>query len=472
MNRYSAKAPPSREKRNSTLSAYLGQTSALLQEFETGQVEQRIRTLSQSAPDDLFVALELLSGIRDAGIVVHGPRGCAASLLQTALFEAGGGDRWVVTNLSQRETIMGADAKLRAVVAAFHQRHRTEVIFVVATPAVAINNDDIHSVIEELSDELGVTIIPVFASGFTSKSGAHGQDLALHSLIKSLLREKPESKGDWINLLSVADLEEDRKEAARLLKAIGLQSETLPRGATIETIARSGSAKLSVPLNFDQTNYLGEALENIAGVPFVKAARPIGLPATKRWLAKIGEAVGKESQAQELHAKEAAALGQLLEAAPLRGKQVYVSLEPATALGVLELIQELGGEIAGLSVSHLDRLHIEALREFQSNAPALQIHVGHDQGFEELNLIRRSKPDLYIGNGTQVVQVARLGIPAVHLGRIPILGYQGVRAFANAVSKALRNAAFLNQLSAGTTNVYQPTWFQRSPNWYIKMEVK
>jgi nitrogenase molybdenum-iron protein alpha/beta subunit len=444
----------------------------LLQEFESGEVEQRIRTFSQSAPDDVFVALELLAGIRDIGIIVHGPRGCAASLLQTTFNEAGAGGRWVVTNLSQRETIMGADTKLRAVVAAFHQRHRIKAIVVVATPTVAINNDDIQSVIEELSDELGTIIVPVFTSGFTSKAGVHGHDVALHSLVKRLLRNRPESRGDGINLLSVADSEEDRAEAERLVSALGLEVQTLPRGATLESLVRAGEAKLSVPLNFDTTSYLGEAIESITGVPFLRAPRPIGLPATKRWLARIGEATGKETQAQELHALEAAALGSVLEASPLRGKRVYVSLEPATALGVLELAQELGGEIAGLSVTHLDRAHVEALREFQNNAPALSIHVGHEQGFEELNLIRRSKPDLYIGSGAQLVQVARTGIPSVHLGRIPIVGYQGVRAFARALSNALRNPAFLAGLAIGTPGAFQPNWFQRSPNWHIKMEVK
>ena len=52
--------------------------------------------------------------------------GCAAAQLQQlqvrASREAGGG-RWLVTNLDQRDTIMGADAKLRAAVAAVHHRY-------------------------------------------------------------------------------------------------------------------------------------------------------------------------------------------------------------------------------------------------------------------------------------------------------------------------------------------------------------
>jgi hypothetical protein len=39
----------------------------------------------------------------------------------------------------------------------------------------------------------------------------------------------------------------------------------------------------------------------------------------------------------------------------------------------------------------------ETLRRYQQKASALQIHTGCRQGFEEVNLLRRIKPRLYVG---------------------------------------------------------------------------
>jgi hypothetical protein len=161
----------------------------------------------------------------------------------------------------------------------------------------------------------------------------------------------------------------------------------------------------------------------------------------------------------------------VLKAAPLLGKRVYLSLDPATALGVLDLVQELGGEVVGLTVEHLDRLHREAFQKFQDRSPALQIHIGNGQGFEEVNILQRVKPDLYIGNAGHLVQVAHLGIPTVFLPRVSLLGYEGVKAFAHQAAKALSNHSFISKLSASTPP-YQLQWFQRSANWHIKQEVK
>ena len=37
------------------------------------------------------------------------------------------------------------------------------------------------------------------------------------------------------------------------------------------------------------------------------------------------------------------------------------------------------------------------MRRYQQKASALQIHTGCRQGFEEVNLLRRIKPRLYVG---------------------------------------------------------------------------
>lgn len=463
-----AKAPKNREKRLDSLSAHYGELRSLTREYDDGNVPQRIRTFAQGSPDDLLYALRLLSRIRDAVTIVHGPRGCAAAEL---LFARNGSDRWAVTNLDERDTIMGADAKLRTAVKALYRRHRPAAIFIVATPAVAINNDDIQSVVDDLSEELSTKVVPVYTSGFASKNAITGYDIAHHALVKYLIVGEAPERRDHVNLLSVAESDADRSEAERLLGELGLSVNTLPDSADPAGFARAASAFLSISLDPDATNYLGEALESTHQVPFLKTPRPIGIAATGAWLEAVGVAAGKEREAAELHVRQSALIAGVLEEAPLRGVRVYLSLPAATAFGVVNLVRELGGEVAGLTVEHLDRLHHTALGEVQRATLLSHIHVGHTQPFEEVNILKRLAPELYVGGANHLVHAARLGIPTLSLVNGPILGYRGAAAFARTAARALRNRSFVAALSA-IGLPYQKQWYQRSPHWHIKQEVK
>jgi nitrogenase molybdenum-iron protein alpha chain len=103
--------------------------------------------------------------------------------------------------------------------------------------------------------------------------------------------------------------------------------------------------------------------------------------------------------------------------------------------------------------------------------PALQIHVSDGQAFEELSILRKISPDLYLGDSTHIGQVARLGIPTVSLEAIGIIGYSGVIRLVRRVRAALGNRSFASTLS-GAQLPFHEAWFRRSHNWHIKQEVK
>ena len=213
------------------------------------------------------------------------------------------------------------------------------------------------------------------------------------------------------------------------------------------------------------------SLRDEYGVPFADVARPVGLAATGRWLAGVGTALGLDQEAKRLHERESEKVRRSLEDFSLEGLQVYLGLPFATAYGVIDLVRELGGEVIGITVTRLDKLHKELLEELFLNHPALQIHVADGQPFEEANIIKRLAPDLYLGDGAHLGQIARLGIPVVSLEGTPVLGYNGVTALVRRFSAALRNRSFVDAL-ARTPLPYKDAWFQRSPNWHIKKEVK
>lgn len=465
-----AKAPRSREKRLDTLGAWLGPVSVAAQEFAAQEVFQRIRTFAQSSQDDLLYALRILSGIKDSVTIIHGPRGCAAVGLYH--IAAGSDTRWIVTNLDERDTIMGADRKLRQAVTALHHRYRPKVAFIVGNPTVAINNDDVQSVVEELQEELDLLIVPIYVTGFSSQNAVSGYDTALHAALKYLAGSGPKAaKNDAVNLLSVAEHPLDRKEAQDLLESIGLQLNILPDQASVDSFKAAPAARASVPLCPDAPEYLGSILREKYGVPFIDAPRPVGIEGTGRWLKSIGAALGIASAAEELHNRKAAETARLLRDFSLKGAKVYISLASASAFSLIPFVEEFGGVVAGVTVTHLDRLHVRYLDELAARNPALQIHVADGQEFEEISILRRISPDLYLGDSTHISQVASLGIPTVSVEALGIVGYSGVLRLAGRIRTALANPSFGASLT-GVAPPYRDAWYSRSDNWHIKQEVK
>lgn len=471
MSLLKAKSSRTREKRLDTLNAWQGNVSAAVTEFSDGEPVKRIRTFSQSTQDDLLYALRLLAAIRNSVSVIHAGRGCVAAGLFHQVTKGNG--RWIVTNLDDRDTIMGADLKLRKAIKEVYHRYKPEVIFIVSSPIVAINNDDIQSVVEELHEELELDIVPIYVTGFASHHAVTGYDTTLHALLKYLAGKRGEhNKNNSVNLLSVAEHTDDRREAERILTSLGLELNILPDEASHGTFRHAAAARYSISLDQDTGNYLGITLRDEYGVPYAEASRPIGIGATGRWLSVAGKALGLDEAAVKLfHEQESERVQKALGDFNLNGVRVYLGLASATSFSVLSLIEELGGEVVGITVSRLDQLHKECLEELSSRYLVLQIHVADGQPFEEANIIKRLSPDLYLGDSAHLGQIGRLGIPVVSLEETPVLGYNGVIALARRFSAALLNRTFGAAL-ARTPLPYKESWFRRSPNWHIKKEVK
>jgi nitrogenase molybdenum-cofactor synthesis protein NifE len=470
MSLLKSKAPRIREKRLDTLNAWLGSAEAAIREFSGDETVRRIRTFSQSSQDDLIQALRLLAGIRESVVIVHAPRGCNAAGL-CHLVTSGSG-RWIVTNLDQKDTIMGADRKLRKAVTGAYRQYRPEVIFIVAGPVAAINNDDIQAVVDELREELELPVVPVYVTGFASRNAVTGYDTALHAILKHLVGNRGEAeRNSKVNLLSVVEHQGDRAEAERILAMLGAELNVLPDSAAPATFRLAAGARFSFSLDQDSDNYIGVVLRDEYGVPYVEQPRPVGVGATGRWLVSAGKALGQEEAARAYHAQESEKVRSALGDFTLVGLRVYLALPPAKALAVADLVGEFGGEVAGITVGHLGKLQISQLESLSRRHPSLQLHVAEGQPFEELNIVRRLAPDLYIGDGAHIGQAARLGIPVVSLENATVLGYAGVTDFARRIAVALKNSAFTETL-AGIRTPYREAWFKRSPNWHIKKEVK
>jgi nitrogenase molybdenum-iron protein alpha/beta subunit len=457
---------PIREKRSGAIAAYSGSVGALWREAEQGTLVQRVRTYAQDHASDLQCALDLLASVRGLALVVHGPAGCAAALHRSD-------SPWAVTAIDQRDSILGGDGKLKRALRELHAAHAPQAIAVVATPVVAINNDDVESAAAELRAELGIPIVPVFTDGIRSKISATGYDVVVHALLQHLLPQRPRTQGAHLNLLSAGLSAEDLLGLQQLLAEIGVAALVFPRAGALADLERVATARLSVGLEGSDSDYAGQALQENHGVPFLDLPPPVGNAGTTRWLVAVGSATGHGEQAALVAACHRQRLQRSIEAlTPFAGARVVISLPAAQALPFVELLAELGLETAALVVPAVGASEHEALRDLAARAPQLPLQVGEGQAFEEVNLLRRIGADLYVGRGGGSTHALRLGIPVLDLEHIPLHGYTGAERVAAAIVRRLSNPALARFLGAGAERDYTASWLKRSTSWYVKHEVR
>lgn len=463
------KTAPVREKRLGSLSAWYGSVASLVREAEAGELIPRIRSFAQDAESDLAYALDLLATIRDAAIVVHGPAGCAASLHAAR----GAAPNWLVTDIGERDSILGGDAKLRAAILAAHARFLPRAIFVVSTPVVIINNDDIETVSEELREALGLPVVPVYADGFRSRIAATGLDVVVHALVRHLVPDRAVAGQGAVGLLSLRENPANLAALRGLLGEIGLQTIGFPRHATVDELARIAAAPLLVSLNPGEGGYAGQVLAEALGIPHVAPPAPLGLGATASWLAAVARESGRAAQADSLIGRESARLSALIEGAhALRGRRVFLHLQADHALGLWQLARDLGLEVVGIKLPYLDPAHVPALRDIASLQENLPLLVGEGQAFEEIALLRSARPDLYIGPAAHLLPAARLGIATLPLDDLGYLGFDGVEKLLRQVARRLANPSFQRFLAEGESEPYSQNWRQKSAYWHIKHEVR
>lgn len=465
------KTPVIREKRLSAIGAYYGTVEAILREFYDGSLKQRVRTFSQDTNSDILYALQVINTIENAEIIIHGPRGCG--IIQNHYNNINSlVTQWAVTNIDEEDSILGSDIKLKKTVKSIYQENHPEIIFVITTSVVAINNDDVASVVQDLTDELGIPVVPIYTDGFKSKVGVTGYDVAIHSIVKNLLPNKAE-KDNFINVISLNENKESLKELSRLLELLGVAANIFPGFSRRQNLVRAGSALFNLVIKKGEGDYFAKVLKDIYGTPEIEINTPIGIKATNKWLTEIGKQLGKEQQAKDLIEKESQETRNALEKYKLNKTRVFLSCEPEYANSVISLLEDLNADVIGIKVPYLDITLLNQMEKLYRKNPELSLLIGEGQPYEQINILRKTGADLYVGSDLAADAVTVEGIPVLNTQNINILGYKGSIGFAEKIYKLVKYNGFSGNFKDTSIHpVYQSGWLKKNTNWYIKQEVK
>ncbi len=452
-----------REKRLSSLSHFHGTLEALIDETSGEEIKQRIRTFSQINDDETIYAFDVLSTIEDVAIIVNGSVGCGALGIarnENKKFS------WYSTNLVERDTILGGDDKLsEAILRAYEEKH-PKAIFIVGTPVVAINNDDINSVILELEDEIGIPIISIYTDGFKTKTPVTGYDIVTHSLLKYVIAKNVDIKDDYINIISYSEDIEDVAAIAEIFKELNIKFQVLPRFSSVDEIRKASKARASVVLNPEEGEYLAKELEEVYNVPYIEADVPVGYRGTKNFLLKIAAFLNIEDEVVEYIDQVESELSQTVIKDVLKDKKIFVDASLSRVPAYARLFANLGGEVVGFSSSFVDLDNRKQLKKLDFLPKTTVAIIGNGQQFEKANELSKNDIDIYFSEKSGSSFATDEGAVVISTKNKVTYGFKGVEVIVNTIKKV---EGFQEKYRKKSS--YRESFKKRSGNWYVKQEV-
>lgn len=470
-----------RESRINTFNDLGDSSRNLEQNFDKKCLKRADRSFAQGLQCQQINSMSALMSLDDAVFIAHSPQGCVGcTTMATDVYRVGQAHRGVklirnprviVTNIDQNDVIFGGEKKLEEAINFAKERYNPKLIFIFTSCASGIIGDDIDAVVNELQPRNEALLIPIHCEGFKSKICASGFDAAFLSISKYILKDIKVSKVEGlINLFAPTTVSyKDQLEIERMLNELGLQANYIPFYSSLEKIKKIPTAIASTSICKVFADEFMKELETTYDIPYSHTVMPIGVRNTDKWLRGIASLVGKETFAEEIIEKEHERI--LPEVAKIKerlhGKRVFICGGTGRSFAAAALIDDFGMQLVGLETPTYDedaQIDIEYLNGIHNE---FVVDIANMQPFEQINLVKRLKPDVFIGVPTWA---ARLGIPTTHVldMKRPTMGYDGILYLGNKIADQVENPGFNVKLSKHARLPYRESWYEENPFKYIE----
>lgn len=498
MSHFDQKTAPKREDRLNACIAHSG----TICEMAAGKGKKSClqndgdRSFTQGSICLLLPALAMLNTLPDNVVLIHSAVGCGSCThSQNGNVRFGSNVRqgkatdgiWLSTAMDETDVITGGEEKLEQAIIEADRRYQPFSITVVSGCVPGIIGDDIDSVVQRVQPEVNARLLPVHCEGFKTKIWATAYDAVYHGIGRTLLREGEQAPGadglspfkglerlpTTVNLMNVSSMGRiDELELERLLKSLGLNANVFPVFSHPESMVKATQAALSISTCPTHDDYFLSYLEERFGVPALIQHMPIGIENTGLWLRDVAARFGLEGQAEQIIEQEERELREALaEFKPLfAGKKVFISAGEFRALATARLLEELGLQVVGIRSFHHDEFaEVEYEKLAKSSTEDYVIDIANVQPFEEANLLRRLKPDLFLGHANGNGTAAKLGIPThvIYHTALSYIGYKGAFEIARRLHRQLQNPIYNRKLADNVRLPYRDEWYGTSPFAYI-----
>lgn len=385
---------------------------------------------------------------------------------------------FVCTDLNENDTVFGAIDSLRKIVQHTWEEYHPDAIFISTSCVSGVIGEDVDGLADELKDEYPVPVIPVHCEGFKSRIWASGFDISDHAVLQGIVKP-PKQKRRYINIKNF--YESARPQITKIFNEVfDAEPQFLYCNSTVEELSHLSENLATVCICGTLGTYLGNALEETYGVPYVRTLNHSGVTGFETWLRAIGDTIGKRAEAEAYIEKQRAIFMPQIEEVTksLHGLRAVIGMGPGFTYEIARVLQEFGMKVDYALAWHYDYKYDNgqvppALEHLVKTAPKdMKVAVADQQNYEVLNILNRYKPDVYFSRhpGTTVWAIKQ-GFAAVFVAdEYTVFGYEGTLSFAKLIRDTVTNRSFEKNLAARIQLPYTKWWYEQNYDKFIKEE--
>ena len=473
-----------REKRLQTILTYNGDAKGLVKGSSENSLKIGHFNFTQCGNCQEGCALMQIYSIWDAAVVSHSPIGCYSGIayryLGNNVVSKMRGNRpfyhhGICTNIQESDTIYGGIPKLRKAVKEAYERYNPKIVYITTSCASGIIGDDVQALADEMTDELGVPVFAVECEGFKTRIWSTGFDASFNGVLNAAVKPPKKKQPDLVNIFNFNGID----SFSPLLKTIGLRPNYLIETRSVEELSQMTEAACSSTICETLATFMSDKLEELYGIPQVKAPSPYGLQWTDRWLRAVAALTGKESIVEEAIRKEheriEPELNELRKA--FKGKKAYVLAGDAFAHNLASVAHDLGLEVAGITTYHHDKKYdnpevntAQYLLETVGNVP--NVSICNKQPYQVVKILKKLKPDfLLVRHPGLAVLGFKLGIPAImENDSDKAVGYEGILDLGRRIKRAMATEKLYKNFAKHTNFPYTDWWLDEETDPFYFVE--
>ena len=398
-------------------------------------------------------AIGILTQIRAAVVVAHGPRSCSHLAGRTVLSSGirvrrRQGRRLprqlapavVGTDMDEDGVIHGGNDRLAETLRKTLARGPEAVFVVTACPSGIIGDDPEAAIRSVQSDFPGIPILPIASDGNIRGDYMQGVINACLEGGAALVDPRVRPEGDRVNILAeknIANNAESNYEAiSEMLDALGIAVNCrFVRDTSVEALRNFGKARLNLLAHEDHLGrLLRSALKEKTGAVFAENPFPVGFFETRRWLEEIGGFFGKTEPAEALMAAHREGYRAVLESLrpDMAGRRLMIVSFLHDVDWILEIAFDLGMVVEKVGVLNYIQDHQFRTR-FRDRFP---VETDYDAEKRDADL-ERIRPDLLLCN--YVPKTLPIAVHADTLPLCPDVGFYGGLALARRWATLLKS---------------------------------
>jgi nitrogenase molybdenum-cofactor synthesis protein NifE len=389
--------------------------------------------------------------IADAVHIVHGPIACAGNSWDNRGTRSSLSDYYrmgFTTDMKAMDVIHGGERKLYNAIIEAVKKYNPPAVFVYQTCVPAMIGDDIVSVCERASEELGLPVVPVESPGFVGSKNL-GNKLAGDALFKYVIGTKePEYTTPYdINLLGEYNIAGELWQVIPLFQELGIRVLACITGdANFYSVATAHRAKVNMVVCSKALLSLARKMEEKYGIPYFEGSF-YGIKDTSDALRNIAKLLGDQElieKTERLIAQKEEETRRKLEPyiEKLRGKRVLINTGGVKSWSMVSQVQELGMVVVGTSSKKSTKEDKERMLSLLGDEGKL---IDDPNPKELVKLFRELKVDVLMAGGRSKFVAIKEGIPFLDTNqeRIkPYAGYDGMIILAQELVRTIYSPVF------------------------------